>query len=198
MKATHSLFDMEIWKDIPGYEGYYQASTFGNIRSLDRNVTQMNRWGRDVTYIKKGKLCRPGSSPNGYKIISLSKAHVKKYHSVHRIVALTFIPNPKSKSQVNHINGVKTDNSVVNLEWSTSSENQLHAYANGFSKAKQGKDVNCAKLDDTQIITIKSLKGHLLAKDIADYFKISIGHTRGIISGRLHSRLNHQTCQLQR
>lgn len=103
---------MEEWKDIKGYEGLYQVSTNGNVRSLDRtNVC----YGRE--YIRKGKVLRTKTDKDGYPYLFLSKKGVKHKFMVHRLVALTFLPNPTNKEQVNHKNEVKTDNRVSNLEW---------------------------------------------------------------------------------
>lgn len=183
------LFDIEQWSDIEGYEGFYQISNIGNVRSLDRIVTQQNRWGQTLRYTKRGKRLSPGSSPNGYVIVGLSKNHVKKYHSVHRLVATAFIPNTDNKPQINHINGVKADNRTENLEWCDASENQIHAYAKGLSTVKKGINVNGAKLDDFQIFTIRSIAKDLSVEVISEYFKISKGHTKDIISGRRRPNL---------
>lgn len=106
----------EIWKDIKGYEEFYQISNLGNVRSLPRNGT-----------INKSRILKPNNVKN-YLQVSLQKHGKTKYQKVHRIVAETFIPNPNNYPQVNHIDGNKHNNRVDNLEWVTSSENQLHSY----------------------------------------------------------------------
>ena len=118
---------MEIWKDIKGYEGLYQVSNIGRVRSVDRYV---NHIGCKV--IRKGKILRPATDTSGYHGVILSKNNIAKRYKVSRLVASAFIPNPQNKEQVNHIDGNKLNNNVVNLEWCTASENIEHAYKNGL------------------------------------------------------------------
>ena len=105
---------MEIWKDIEGYEGLYQISNLGRVRSLARATTS----GKVLKQMKK----------HGYMNVCFSKNNVDKYFRVHRLVALAFIPNPENKPTVNHIDGNKANNNVSNLEWATHSENETHSY----------------------------------------------------------------------
>lgn len=108
--------EKERWKDIPGYEGLYQASNLGRIRSLPNSSRNSVRVL--VSYKKK----------SGYHNVTLCKNKKVKYYRTHRLVALTFLPNPENKEYVNHINGDKSDNRLENLEWVTASENALHAH----------------------------------------------------------------------
>ena len=120
---------MEIWKDIEGYEGLYQVSNLGRVKSLDRTITRS-----DGVKIKiKGKIRTFSKSHKGYLYLSLTDVNKKrKTFKVHRLVAMAFVQNPDNKPQVNHIDGNKLNNKAENLEWVTNSENQLHALENGL------------------------------------------------------------------
>ena len=101
----------EIWKDIPNYEGIYQASNYGRIKRIKNGYIQNN-------YIDKR---------DGYCHTTLSYKGKNKVYQTHRIIAMTFIDNPDNKPVVNHIDGNKTNNNVNNLEWCTHQENVIHA-----------------------------------------------------------------------
>jgi len=104
----------EVWKDIEGYEGLYEVSNLGRVKSLSR----IDSLGRKY----KEKMLRQSNS-RGYLHTSLSKDNNSKSYQTHRLVALTFIPNPENKPQVNHMDENKTNNRVDNLNWMTSKEN---------------------------------------------------------------------------
>lgn len=130
----------EIWKDIKGYEGLYQISSFGNVKSLDRYIINKNG---DKQFFPKKYLTQGFS--NGYLKVTLSKNNKQKTFRVHILVAKAFIPNHKNKSEVNHIDGNKSNNRIDNLEWNTRSENELHAYRNGLAKPSDKQKQAVAK-----------------------------------------------------
>ena len=108
----------EIWKDIKGYEGLYQVSNLGNVKSLPRYTNNQ---------YKNGLIMKPHNY-SGYLRIQLRKNGNYKWFCVHRLVAMAFLKNYNSQLQVNHKNGIKDDNNLENLEMVTASENQLHSY----------------------------------------------------------------------
>ena len=120
----------EEWKDIPGYEGIYQVSNMGNVRSLDRKKIQMSRYGTPMEKLYRGELMTPTGNGTGYLIIGLAKDGKRKNYYVHRLVADAFIPNPELYEQVNHKDFDKQNNAAVNLEWISQVENIRYSRAN--------------------------------------------------------------------
>jgi hypothetical protein len=112
----------EQWKKINGFEGFYEISSTGKIKSLSRKM-----WNGIRYWKSKEIILKPHLNNRGYYDISLRKNGKRKLIHVHRLVAEAFIPNPKNKKEVNHL-GKKNDNSIEKLEWVTSKENVQHAF----------------------------------------------------------------------
>lgn len=134
---------MELWLDITGYEGLYQVSNLGRVRSLDRSMICMQaRYKDPVLRHRKGKILKAGFNNNKrtvYYVVMLCKGGVPKNHRVHRLVALHFVPNPFGKPAVNHIDGNSLNNAANNLEWCTVLENNRHTIKLGrYASGKAG------------------------------------------------------------
>ena len=152
----------EQWKEIENYEDYVIS---------DR--------GRVFSYYTK-KFLKSGKDGHGYLLVGLWKNGICKSHRIHRLVALAFIPNPKNKKTVNHIDGVKINNFGSNLEWNTQKENNQHAMDTGLKDDKGEKHGN-SKLLEEQILEIRRLYAtdNYIQKDLGKMFGVSrqlIGH----------------------
>lgn len=132
------------YKAVKGFEGFYEISDAGVVRSIDRTISVINH-GSECKRTDKGKIICPTLKRNGYLQVGLIKSGVRKYINVHRLVAIAFVPNQNNLPEVNHIDGDKQNNTAANLEWCTSKDNHAHAKEmglghytdsrNGFSKA---------------------------------------------------------------
>jgi len=145
----------EEWKDVVGYEGLYQVNKFGAVRSLDKLRTITYTTGTIATMNFSGKVLSPKTEKSGYITQSITNSGVRKTIKVHRMVAMAFIPNPENKPQVNHKNGIKSDNRVENLEWVTTFENRQHAYDTGLQKPTSGTINGMCTHSDREIEFIK-------------------------------------------
>ena len=124
----------ETWLDIKGYEGLYQVNNFGQVKSLDKPMFVYGIHHDPIATIRKGKILSPRLSDDGYEKVSLTKNKKAKNYFVHRLVALAFLPNPNHYEEVNHIDGNKRNNNVLNLEWCSHLQNMQHCYANSLRK----------------------------------------------------------------
>jgi hypothetical protein len=160
----------EYWVDISNYEGYYQISNYGRVKNS-----------------KTGKTLKPYLT-RGYPRVSLHNDSGRKCKLVHRLVAEAFLPNPQNKSDVNHLNGCKTDANVCNLEWVSASENMSHAHSNGLRPLvnTQGEKNGFSKLTEFQVRQIKHLlaDGKLTQKTIGSQFNVSRSTVKDIKSGK--------------
>lgn len=130
-------------KDVVGYEGLYQIDTDGNVWSIG--------YGKEL-------ILKQALQNNRYFVVTLCKQKKHKSHTIHRLIAEAFIPNPENKPQVNHINGDKKDNRIENLEWVTASENIRHAFENGLKISLKGEKTGSAKLKNSDIVEIFNLR----------------------------------------
>ena len=128
----------EVWKDIKGYEGLYQVSNLGRIKSLEK-FNKTNIFDESIGYTRKEKILKPyfRSNLKQYLVVCLYKNKKGKLFSVHRLVAENFIENKEKYKEVNHIDGNKTNNNVVNLEWCNRKQNSIHSVNNGLQKTME-------------------------------------------------------------
>jgi predicted XRE-type DNA-binding protein len=179
---------MDVWKDIKGFEGIYQVNEYGEVKSIER-ITFNNGTN---TYNKiKEKILKKISDKNGYYRYCFFKD--KKRYSVfaHRLVANCFIDNPNKKPQVNHIDGVKTNNHVSNLEWCTAKENTRHALDLGLSFQAPGENHHMSKLTNKEVFVIRSLydKKQMTQKEISFLFNVSQTQISRIVNKKKWSHI---------
>lgn len=171
---------MKQWKRIPNYS-LYEASTDGEIKTFN--------WKNKGTIA----IMKPHRDNGGY-LRTMLKRDDGKIHTikVHRIIASTFLDNPDNKETVNHKNGIKTDNRVINLEWSTRSENCKHAFDTDLNN-NRGQNNSCASLTDAQVIEIRKNyqygrksrhDGGLTKKQIAEQYGTTFATIKQIVQGQ--------------
>jgi len=141
----------EEWRDVVGFEGFYQVSSLGRVRSVDRVVRDSFGHNR----LRRSRMLSPAIDKYGYYKLHISKDNIRSHFTVHVLVARAFIGDRPDGLQVNHINGVKTDNRPENLEYVSGSRNIVHAQDMGLKPV--GSRCWQAKLSESDVSTIKAL-----------------------------------------
>jgi len=177
---------MEIFLPVFGYEKAYEVSNLGKIKSLKKPHRNYE------------KILTPVVQGGGYLAVDLGDGIKIKRHLVHRIVAKAFVPNTENKPQVNHINGIKSDNRSENLEWNTRSENQLHAIRTGLRSAEGVKNSQ-VKITESQVIEIfhDTRDYKIISKDheisISTVYDIKKGRSWNSLTGLKKTHNRNQT-----
>lgn len=157
----------EQWKDVIGYEGLYQVSDLGRVKSMQRICSCNSKGG---TRLKKEKILKQTLQESGYIQRTLLKEGKLFLTGVHRLVAKAFISNPENKPEVNHKDCIKHHNYVYNLEWNTYKENIQHSWKNGLAKPKKGEKHNMSKLTEKDVLEIRELYKTKKVSEIAKMF----------------------------
>jgi hypothetical protein len=160
------LFKMETFKDIIGWEGFYQISNLGNVKSLPRFSDNHSGFKKNL----KGKILKAQISKTGYYVVDLKHNSKRKTFKLHRLIAIHFIENTFNKGFINHINGIKTDNSIGNLEWVSVAENNKHAVIIGL-KNDYGVNNSKSKLKKEDVLFIRN--SNLKLSELAAIFNMN-------------------------
>lgn len=170
---------MEIWKPVIGYEGIYEISNAGQVKSLSRTDKRGHK--------RNEKFLRPALNARGYLFVSFYD-NVSKV--IHRLVAESFLSNDFNKEEVNHKNGNKTDNRLENLEWVTHSENLKHACETGLKSIPKGEKTYNAKLTNKEADEIRSLyrTGNWTHKKLSLHFGVSKSVVQKILNNKTYKK----------
>ena len=181
-----------IWKDIEGYEGLYQISTHGQIKSLPKK----HRYGSKSEKILKEGKTKAQREGKTYPTVMLCKDGIVSEYKIHRLVAQTFIPNPEKKPTVNHKNGIKNDNRVDNLEWATQSEQNYHMWRIGLitvsDKWREAMKSNIGRKHSKE--SIEKMRNAKIGKKLSNEtkLKLSIAGKGRIVSDETKQKLRQK------
>lgn len=175
----------EIWKPVKNYEGIYEISNLGRVKSLPRekycgHVNSAPQLTKErILKVKKDRL--------GYSRVKLSKNGISNLKYIHRIIAEAFIDNPKNKGEVNHIDGNKDNNKTSNLEWCSRSENVKHAFELKLHKTLKGELNNKSKLNKKDVNSIRRIykESNITQTELAKKYNVT--------SANIHSIVNFKT-----
>ena len=176
-------FMQEVWKDVKGYEGLYQVSNYGRVKSLERSVNNNKNGGKRKL---PERIIVPTDNGNGYKIVGLHKERKRKNFYLHRLVAEHFLLNPQNKKYINHLDYDTSNNTVTNLEWCTQKENVAYSVSHMKKPRKKYKPTNTGeKYISKKISRNKTYYVvNIATKGICKYFKClndAINYRNGVV-----------------
>lgn len=173
------MAEREIWKPVPGFEGY-EVSNLGRVRSVDREVVQTSPWGGFIRRRLRGKILAPGSHPDGHLLVNLSIGNKPHMRRVHCLVLLTFVGEPPAGMEGCHNNGKPTDNRLSNLRYDTPKGNNADKLRHGTHQRGEAQGAARLRREDVRQIRSSNLPGVTLAKQ----YGVSRGHICNIRRGK--------------
>lgn len=177
---------IEEWRDVEGFEGFYQVSNLGRVRSLDRIVPYPN--SRYVNGVGKreflGKILKLNTNKHGYLQVTLRKNGIQTTHKVHQLVAIAFLKKPDFRCVVNHKNSKRDDNQVDNLEWCTQQQNLMHAAEKGAMSRFENSHNNTTITKETVLQIRKLYEGGQKIITIANSYNLKHNHVESIVKRR--------------
>lgn len=188
----------EIWRDVQGYEGLYQVSNMGNVRSLDRTVKQLSRCGNPTIHHYKGRILKPSYDKDGYVMahFKVNGKHVNM--KVHRLVASSFCDRPDGCDVVDHINANPRDNRAENLRWCTAKQNVHYAIESGHLDLVKNSEILQAhkvREKNRKAVSVKIIcdDGRIFASEVEAAAALGCSQTNiySAISGRIRTCKGH-------
>lgn len=178
---SNEEIESEIWKPVSGYEGLYEVSNLGRVKSLSRVVFFGH--GCKAKKIIPEKILVT-SNRNGYRQVSLCLSGKQTEFSVHRIVCTAFHEKPENYTVVNHKNSIKTDNRAINLEWCTHKHNTQEAITSGIMDCIFGENSSVSTISDMDIVNIRKMyaSGRYTQREIGKLFGVSQTHVKDIVN----------------
>lgn len=174
----------EQWREIPGYEGVYEVSNHGRVRSLDRLVSMRSGRGPNAIFYQRypGRLLRPGVASHGYPTVCLNTGGKRKSYCLHELVLATFVcPRPEGQEAL-HGDGDKGNNHLSNLRWGTRKENRADAARHGT--IVRGENFKHAKLTRDAVILIRRSRGRVSQSALAARLGVSPAAVQAVHDGR--------------
>lgn len=187
-KLSTQNLENEIWKPVKGFEGLYEVSNLGEVKTVERTILRKSALGKFSEYLVKSAIKKPYQNKSGYVTIAIIKENKTITTYLHRIIAEAFVERiSETDIVVNHINGIKNDNRIENLEWVTSSTNNVHALDTGLRSTRKS-------MTKEFINSVLELREQgLVHSEIATKLKTTIAIVQGITSGNTYKRIQLRT-----